>query len=94
MELIWDETKRISNVEKHHLDFFDATELFQKPYVRRIDARKDYREARWIAYGLIRQRVCVCVYTERAGIIRIISLRKGNRREQAFYADCVHASLP
>ncbi|MDA8205660.1 MAG: BrnT family toxin [Thermaerobacter sp.] len=63
----------------------DAAEVFQHPYVRRVDSRKGYRETRWIAYDLIRQRVCVCVYTERGNVIRVISLRKGNRREQSFY---------
>ncbi len=87
MRLEWDETKRQSNLVKHRLDFVDVAELFQQPYVRLQDTRKDYRETRWVAYGIIRQRVCVCVYTERSGAIRTISLRKGNSREQAFYQE-------
>lgn len=85
MRFEWDERKRETNLVKHSLDFIDAAELFCEPYLVIPDQRCDYHEMRWIAYGLIRGRVCVCVYTERAGVVRIISLRKGNQREQTFY---------
>ncbi|MCL4520536.1 MAG: BrnT family toxin [Firmicutes bacterium] len=85
MRFEWDERKREANILKHALDFIDAAELFREPYVAIPDQRSDYHEVRWIAYGLIQGRVCVCVYTERFGVVRIISLRKGNQREQIFY---------
>ncbi|MDB5365146.1 MAG: hypothetical protein JWM77_1073 [Rhodospirillales bacterium] len=55
------------------------------------DRRKDYGERRAIAHGLINGRLFVCVYTDRQVgekvVRRIISLRKGNRRERRTYQD-------
>jgi uncharacterized DUF497 family protein len=55
----------------------------------RHDTRRDYGEPRVIAYGLIRGRINVCVYTLRGDIYRIISLRKANRREVDAYGPYV-----
>lgn len=33
LELEWDEAKRLSNLDKHDLDFIDADELFSKPHI-------------------------------------------------------------
>ena len=85
MEFEWDEAKRQSNIEKHHVDFAQADELFQGQWLEQEDMRYNYGEARWIALGLIGQRVYVCAFTRRNGSIRIISLRKGNSREQKIY---------
>ena len=41
---------------------------------------------RQIAFGLINQRLFVCVYADRPGVRRIISLRKANPREVRRYA--------
>lgn len=83
--MTWDEQKREQNLQKHGLDFVDAHELFWGNWIEREDTRYNYGEQRWVAMGLIRGRVCVCVYTWRQGERRIISLRKGNSREQAAY---------
>ncbi len=50
------------------------------------DLRFDYSEHRYIGYGRIDGRLMVVVYTERLpDIIRIISFRKANYREQKIY---------
>ncbi len=49
------------------------------------DGRFDYGEERWVAFGLIGKRLQVMVYTFRAETIRIISFRKANKREKAYY---------
>lgn len=47
------------------------------------DNRKDYGEERFVGMGYIRSRVMVIICTKREpNIIRIISLRKANKREQ------------
>ncbi|HYZ33459.1 MAG TPA: BrnT family toxin [Crenalkalicoccus sp.] len=45
------------------------------------DTRRDYGERRMIAFGMIGDRLRVCVYTQRGEVYRIISLRKANRKE-------------
>lgn len=50
------------------------------------DIRFDYGERRSIAFGLIGADLHVLVHTARDGLIRVISLRRANRRERALYA--------
>jgi len=82
----WDEAKRSATVEKRGIDFlavfrFDWTSAIIVP-----DARRDYGEARLVAYGRIDGRLYSVVFTESGTVRRIISMRKANRREQAAYS--------
>jgi len=84
----WDENKAISNIEKHGVSFEQAQYIFLD--AKRLiveDNRFDYREERFIALGCIDGRIHVVVYTEKNSVIRLISARKANNREQKRYAD-------
>jgi uncharacterized DUF497 family protein len=85
MEFEWDEKKRRSNIIKHGLDFIDAAYLFTNQFLIMEDNRQDYGEKRLIAFGVIKNRHIVLSFTQRAGKIRIISMRKANKREQEKY---------
>jgi len=90
MNFEWDENKRIFNIEKHALDFADAFELWSLPMVQLEDRRFNYEENRFIALGLLKNRVVVCVYTIReSAVIRIISFRKANSREVRYYEQTI-----
>lgn len=83
MQFNWDESKNQLNIEKHGLDFEFAKQLFNTDLLVIPDNRFDYTESRYIGYGRIDGRLMVVVYTERLpDIIRIISFRKANKREQ------------
>ena len=45
------------------------------------DDRFEYGELRELAFGLINDRLFVCVYVDRETERRVISLRRANRRE-------------
>ncbi len=85
MDFVWDEKKRLLNLRKHGLDFVDCAALFRGPLVTWPDVRFDYEELRYVAVGLIRDRVVVAVYTELPGSIRVISMRKASKHEEASY---------
>lgn len=87
MKYVWDENKNETNIRKHGFDFADAHEVFDGPYLEKLDERFDYGEERWIAVGLLRGILCVVVvYAEpQKGIVRIISFRKGDRHEREAY---------
>jgi uncharacterized DUF497 family protein len=87
MNYEWDEKKRAANLEKHGLDFVDAINLFKSAELLVVqDDRKDYGERRFIAYGCLNNRVYVVVYVQcRLDGVRLIPLRKANRREVMFY---------
>ncbi|WP_338021221.1 BrnT family toxin [Azomonas macrocytogenes] len=78
----FDPAKSATNLEKHGVSF-DAVEDFEwENAMVEEDNRNSYGEKRYIAYGPIRDRLYVLVFTPRADRFRIISLRKANRREQ------------
>ena len=53
----------------------------------RADTRSDYGEARFQALGLLDMRVHLAVFTIRDDALRIISLRRANRREERRYEE-------
>lgn len=82
----WDEAKRQANLIKHGLDFaaldrFDWSTAQVEP-----DLRRDYGEERLIAVGFLDGRLHKLIFVRRNGNIRLISLRKANRREQRKWA--------
>ncbi len=82
----FDPAKDAVNRAKHGISLAAAAELLQGPILVIKDDRRDYTEDRWLAIGSIRGDIYACVYTERAGWQRIISLRPANRKERRRYA--------
>ncbi len=80
----WDESKRLSNLEKHGADFEDVKAFEWDTAVIEPSPRRG--EPRWIATGYIADRLHCIVFTERGERRRIISLRKANPREERNYA--------
>ena len=80
-DIEFDAEKDAINQAKHGLPLEFASLLFAGDYTEKPDDRQDYGETRMIAMGPIAGRLCVCVYTWRDRVRRIISLRKANRRE-------------
>jgi uncharacterized DUF497 family protein len=83
----WDEDKNQLNIEKHKLSFESAPQLFLKPIPIIVDDRIDYKEKRYIGFGELGGRLMVVVFTLRKNnIVRLISFRKANNREQKEYS--------
>ncbi len=88
MNFIWDENKRLSNIEKHGLDFQDVEQVFNSPLILFEDNRFDYGEQRMVAIGLLSVTVVVVVHVENDNTIRIISMRKASKPEiKTYYAN-------
>ena len=85
MRFTWDESKAAANFAKHGVRFEDASEFEWGLSVDRHDLRKDYRETRVISTSTIRGRVHAPVYALRGDSVRVISLRKANKRESSNY---------
>ena len=83
----WDENKRNENYRKHSLDFEDSALVFEGHCITYRDTRFDYGEDRFISIGLLADRVVVIAHTQRGEKTRIISMRKGNDREQKYYQE-------
>ena len=85
MKYEWDEAKNRKNLAKHGLSFEDAALVFSGPCVTFTDDRFPYGEERLITFGLLAGRLVVMAHSPRDDGTRIISMRKGNRREQEIY---------
>lgn len=86
----WDENKRLVNITRHAVDFRDLVGLDWKNALIFEDRRRDYGELRLIAMAPLGVRLHVVVFVERNGGRRIISARKANSREVAFYEKETH----
>lgn len=84
MRYDWDEAKRQSNIGKHGVDFADA-ESFEWD-VALIMTSLGANEPRLVAIAPISLRLHVLVFSIETRIVRIISLRKANKREAKLYA--------
>ena len=94
MEYEWDKAKNQKNLTKHGLKFEDAEQVFSGPCVTFEDDRFDYGEQRLVTLGLLARRLVVIAHSPRDEGTRIISMRKGNRREQEIYQKRLGADRP
>jgi uncharacterized protein len=85
IEFEWDEQKRLSNLQKHGIDFVRACQIFDGYTVDFEDNRYDYGEKRFIAIGKTNGQILTVVYTYRGDTIRLISARLANKYERNIY---------
>lgn len=86
MQYHYDKAKKASNLKKHGLDFDDAQTVIESgKTVTFEDNRFDYGEQRFITIGLLHDVLVVIATSETDTDIRIISMRKAEKHEQAIY---------
>ena len=85
MVVEFDAAKRDTTLEARGLDMARAGDVFAGATLTVEDDRQDYGEDRFITIGFLDERMVILVWTPRNGARRIISMRKGNEREQALY---------
>jgi hypothetical protein len=87
VEFEWDPVKGAENIERHRVDFVEASTIFGDPLEVTIpDPDPSEGEARFLSLGLsAAARVLVVSYTEREGRIRIISARVAEPKERRAY---------
>lgn len=85
MEIDFDPIKNDKNIRERGLSFERVRDFDFATAVVREDIRKDYPETRFVALGHLEGRLHVLCFTPTAGGIRVISFRKGNRREERDY---------
>ncbi len=88
----YDPDKNIRNLELRGLSFERAVDFeFASAWIL-VDDRRDYGEVRFRALGFLGGRLHALVFTETLKGIRVISLRKANKREEAQYAEAKNRS--
>ena len=86
-EYEWDEAKRERNLKKHGVDFRDVLHFHWDSALVDEDCSESYGEPRYRALGFIRDRLMMLVFTTRDECVRVISLRKADRKEVKSYGN-------
>jgi uncharacterized DUF497 family protein len=78
MRIVWDEPKRLSNIDKHGLDFADiAGEFFLDALV--VPAK----DGRFVAIGKLNDEAVAVVFARRGReAVSVISTRSASRKER------------
>jgi len=87
MNYEWDKDKNATNQAKHGVNFNQAKDFEWDSAMVLTDNRRDYGETRYCAFGYIGNRLYCLIFTSKDADIRVISLRKANKREVKRYAE-------
>ncbi|MGO9172279.1 MAG: BrnT family toxin [Rhodomicrobium sp.] len=82
----WDEKKAAGNLAKHSVAFEAIYDFDWVSAVEVEDDRFNYGEQRLVAIGWLRGALHTVTFTWRGDMMRIISLRKADKRDQKYYA--------
>jgi uncharacterized protein len=85
VEITFDPKKSERNLREPGLGFEMVADFDLKSAIFKIDTRKDYGEVRTRALGFIGNTLYAMVFTMRGSALRVISLKKANRKERNRY---------
>ena len=82
-KFVWDAKKERANVQKHGIDFLQASQVFLDPK-RKVytDSKHSKREPRFFCIGRVGRRILTVRFVYRSGKVRIFGAgywRKGRR---------------
>lgn len=86
MRIDFDPAKSERNQRGRGLPFEQAAEFDFSSALIAVDDRQEYGEVRYVALGMLGERLHVLCFTEITDGIRVIGFRKANSREVARYA--------
>ncbi len=90
--MAFDPAKDRINRSKHGVSLSEAAKLDWNRVLAKLDTRTDYGEPRQIGYGSMGRRLYCVVFVDRGDTLRIISLRKANKREIDRYETQINSS--
>jgi uncharacterized protein len=83
----FDPKKNAKNIAERGLSFERVAELDWDTAIVREDTRRNFREPRLLVMARLDGRLHAAVVTPRGEDLRVISLRKANRREVSLYGE-------
>lgn len=86
MELEFDPAKNARNIRERGIGFERLADMDLEHALALEDVRADYGERRVRLFGRIDGRLHAAVVTYRGDVVRVISLRRANKREERRYA--------
>ena len=94
VRITFDQSKNERNLRLRGLSFERAADFSFDSAVFAVDDRREYPETRYVALGLVGDRVHVLCFTETTDGVRVISFRKANPREVKRYAQARSTDSP
>lgn len=85
MKIVFDPAKSARNAAERDLPFARAVDFEFDTASIGVDERRDYGEVRYVALGFLDRRLHVLCFCKVSGGIRVISLRRANKREIKSY---------
>ena len=85
MIIAFDAAKSVKNQTERELPFDSVVDFDWQSASVAVDSRNAYPEQRLVAFGYLNERLHVLCFTPIAGGIRVISLRRANKREVSRY---------
>ena len=85
----WDEAKDAANRQKHGISFADILPIFNRMEAEGVvleDDRYNYAETRLWLICHFKGKIYHATFTERGEVIRLISARRANWRQEQEYA--------
>ena len=92
MQLTFDPDKDERNIRERNLPFALVSEFEFSTALVYVDVRKDYGETRYIALGMLHERLHVLCFAETSDGVRVISFRKANDKEVKRHAKATNQS--
>ena len=80
--LVYDSSKNAKNIAERGLPFSKVKDLQWNCAMFREDLRKNYPERRFVAIGVLDDRLHVLCFSETDLGIRVIGFRKAHKREE------------
>ncbi len=77
--------KNRTNLRKHGISFDDAQVVFDDPDRVEVFDDRDYGEERWAVIGQVGRIIAFVIFTERNGVIRLISARRADADDEGDY---------
>ena len=89
LRFVWNPRKAVANEKKHGVGFPEATTVFDDTLSLTIsDPAHSLGEERYLLLGMSsRRRLLVVAHLEKGESVRIISVRRANRRERRDYEE-------
>jgi uncharacterized DUF497 family protein len=82
MEFEWHEPKRLANIQRHSIDFFDVWEIFENDHIQGPARLGAGGEERFFVTGIISGIYVTGVFTMRGTVVRVISIRRARQNER------------
>lgn len=87
MDVEFGSSKDEINRSKHGMSLGMAAQLDWETMITMPDTRREYGERRMIGFGIKDKRLHCVVFVHRHDKVRVISLRKANKREIRWYEE-------